>query len=152
VNSSLSLRLTCLGTSGEFAKAEHEADLRSTRIPRSDLWPIRIDESSLFQSFHVWLSTRRQIAAASYHRPCFACWVQGRGDADACRSAAIGGAGSVGNNQLVADLEIEARLDAMRDKLLKSLLFVRGVKSLASAPSTSAPSTQKLLRSTERLI
>jgi hypothetical protein len=41
-------------------------------------------------------------------------------------------------DQLMKDLEVQDRLDAMIDKCLKRLLFVRGLKSISSA-STSAP-------------
>jgi hypothetical protein len=41
-------------------------------------------------------------------------------------------------NRLMADLEVQDRLDAMIDKCLKRLLFVRGLKSI-SAGSSSAP-------------
>lgn len=41
-------------------------------------------------------------------------------------------------NRLMKDLEVQERLDAMIDKCLKRLLFVRGLKSISSAPA-SAP-------------
>jgi hypothetical protein len=41
-------------------------------------------------------------------------------------------------DQQMEDLEVEARLDAMIDKCLKRLLFLRGLKSISSV-STSAP-------------
>ena len=41
-------------------------------------------------------------------------------------------------DQLMKDLEVQDRLDAMIDKCLKRLLFLRGLKSISSA-STSAP-------------
>jgi hypothetical protein len=41
-------------------------------------------------------------------------------------------------DHLMKDLEVQDRLDAMIDKCLKRLLFVRGLKSISSA-STSAP-------------
>jgi hypothetical protein len=41
-------------------------------------------------------------------------------------------------DQLMKGLEVQDRLDAMIDKCLKRLLFLRGLKSISSA-STSAP-------------
>ena len=41
-------------------------------------------------------------------------------------------------DQLMKDLEVQDRLDAMIDKCLKRLLFLRGLKSISSAP-TSPP-------------
>jgi len=40
---------------------------------------------------------------------------------------------------LVRGLEVQARLDAMIDKCLKRLLFLRGLKSLTIEPSSSPP-------------
>src|SRR5262245_10300743 len=51
--------------------------------------------------------------------------------------AEIGETATVG--QLLKDLQVEERLDAMIDKCLKRLLFLRGVKSLSSAASSAAP-------------
>jgi hypothetical protein len=42
-------------------------------------------------------------------------------------------------HSLLADLKIEERLDAMIDKCLKRLLFVRGLKSLPAASSSAPP-------------
>jgi hypothetical protein len=41
-------------------------------------------------------------------------------------------------HRLMKDLEVQDRLDAMIDKCLKRLLFVRGLKSISNAPA-SAP-------------
>jgi hypothetical protein len=41
--------------------------------------------------------------------------------------------------RLLTDLEIEERLDALIDKCLKRLLFVRGLKSLPTASSSAPP-------------
>lgn len=49
----------------------------------------------------------------------------------------IGEAASV--RHLLEDLQVEERLDAMIDKCLKRLLFLRGVKSLSSAASPAPP-------------
>jgi hypothetical protein len=51
--------------------------------------------------------------------------------------AEIGETATVG--QLLKDLKVEERLDAMIDKCLKRLLFLRGVKSLSSAASSAPP-------------
>src|SRR5262245_3606951 len=51
--------------------------------------------------------------------------------------AEIGETATVG--QLLKDLQVEERLDAMIDKCLKRLLFLRGVKSLSSAASSAPP-------------
>jgi hypothetical protein len=48
-------------------------------------------------------------------------------------------AGTATLNRLTRELEIEERLDAMIDRQLKRLLFLRGLKSLPSA-SSSTPS------------
>ena len=40
-------------------------------------------------------------------------------------------------NRLMKELDVAERLDAMIDRCLKRLLFVRGIKSLA--PSTKSP-------------
>jgi len=40
---------------------------------------------------------------------------------------------------LLEDLEVEERLDAMIDKCLKRLLFLRGLKSLSTASSSAPP-------------
>jgi hypothetical protein len=40
---------------------------------------------------------------------------------------------------LLRDLGVEERLDAMIDKCLKRLLFLRGLKSLSTAPSSAPP-------------
>jgi hypothetical protein len=54
---------------------------------------------------------------------------------------------------LLADLKIEERLDAMIDKCLKRLLFVRGLKSLpaarSSAPAQPMPKPQLIPPPTE---
>jgi hypothetical protein len=42
--------------------------------------------------------------------------------------------------RLMEDLGIEDRLDAMIDRCMKRLLFVRGLKSISSTSSSSAPS------------
>jgi hypothetical protein len=49
----------------------------------------------------------------------------------------IGEAATLGH--LLKDLQVEERLDAMIDKCLKRLLFLRGVKSLSSAASSAPP-------------
>jgi hypothetical protein len=41
--------------------------------------------------------------------------------------------------RLLEDLGVEARLDALIDKCLKRLLFVRGLKSLPTASSSAPP-------------
>ena len=43
-------------------------------------------------------------------------------------------------NRLVKELDVEERLDAMIDRLIKRLLFVRGLKSTTSASATVPPS------------
>lgn len=48
--------------------------------------------------------------------------------------------------QLMSILALEERLDAMIDRYLKRLLFLRGLKSLAPAKPSSPPSNQKRLR------
>jgi hypothetical protein len=45
-------------------------------------------------------------------------------------------------DQLMEDLEVQDRLDAMIDRCLKRLLFLRGLKSI---PSASASAPQKRL-------
>ena len=48
--------------------------------------------------------------------------------------------GDVGSDHLLKELEIHERLDGMIDRVLKRLLFVRGLKSLSSAqPPASLP-------------
>jgi hypothetical protein len=42
-------------------------------------------------------------------------------------------------DRLLRDLEVEDRLDAMIDKCLKRLLFLRGLKSLPTASSSAPP-------------
>jgi len=42
-------------------------------------------------------------------------------------------------DRLLEDLEVEERLDAMIDKCLKRLLFLRGLKSLSTASSSAPP-------------
>jgi hypothetical protein len=42
-------------------------------------------------------------------------------------------------DRLLQDLGVEERLDAMIDKCLKRLLFLRGLKSLSTAPSSAPP-------------
>jgi len=42
-------------------------------------------------------------------------------------------------DRLLQDLGVEERLDAMIDKCLKRLLFLRGLKSLSTAPSSASP-------------
>ena len=42
-------------------------------------------------------------------------------------------------DRLLQDLEVEERLDAMIDKCLKRLLFLRGLKSLSTASSSAPP-------------
>jgi hypothetical protein len=42
-------------------------------------------------------------------------------------------------DRLMKDLEVQDRLDAMIDKCLKRLLFVRGLKSISSASTSSPP-------------
>jgi hypothetical protein len=42
---------------------------------------------------------------------------------------------------LKKELDIEERLDSMIDRLIKRLLFVRGLKSITSAAATAAPAT-----------
>ena len=41
--------------------------------------------------------------------------------------------------RLLQDFGVEERLDSMIDKGLKRLLFLRGVKSLSTAPSSAPP-------------
>jgi hypothetical protein len=55
---------------------------------------------------------------------------------DAYELVEIGDAATI--NGLLSDLEIEERMDALIDKCLKRLLFVRGLKSI-STTSSSAP-------------
>jgi hypothetical protein len=43
--------------------------------------------------------------------------------------------------RLMKELDVEERLDAMIDRLIKRLLFVRGLKSITSSAATSSPST-----------
>jgi hypothetical protein len=51
-------------------------------------------------------------------------------------------------NRLMKELDVEERLDAMIDRLIKRLLFVRGLKSITSTAATAPPSStaQKGLR------
>jgi hypothetical protein len=42
---------------------------------------------------------------------------------------------------LMKELDIEERLDSMIDRLIKRLLFVRGLKSMTSSAATAAPTT-----------
>jgi hypothetical protein len=42
---------------------------------------------------------------------------------------------------LMKELDIEERLDSMIDRSIKRLLFVRGLKSIASSAATAAPAT-----------
>jgi hypothetical protein len=42
---------------------------------------------------------------------------------------------------LMKQLDIEERLDSMIDRLIKRLLFVRGLKSITSSAATAAPAT-----------
>jgi hypothetical protein len=50
-------------------------------------------------------------------------------------------------NRLMKELDLEERLDAMIDRLIKRLLFVRGLKSITSSAATVPPATaQKGLR------
>lgn len=49
--------------------------------------------------------------------------------------------------QLMSVLAVEERLDAMIDRCLKRLLFLRGLKSLAPTKPSSPPPNQKRLRS-----
>src|SRR5262249_46557025 len=42
-------------------------------------------------------------------------------------------------DRLLRDLGVEERLDAMIDKCLKRLLFLRGLKSLSTASSSAPP-------------
>jgi hypothetical protein len=44
--------------------------------------------------------------------------------------------------RLLSDLEMEGRLDALIDKCLKRLLFVRGLKSLPAASAPPRPTQQ----------
>jgi hypothetical protein len=46
-------------------------------------------------------------------------------------------------DRLIKELAIEERLDAMIDRLMKRLLFVRGLKSIRSSASTVSPSSAK---------
>jgi hypothetical protein len=43
--------------------------------------------------------------------------------------------------RLMKELDVEQRLDAMIDKLIKRLLFLRGLKSITSSAATPSPST-----------
>ena len=43
--------------------------------------------------------------------------------------------------RLMKELDVEQRLDAMIDKLIKRLLFLRGLKSITSTAATPSPST-----------
>jgi hypothetical protein len=43
--------------------------------------------------------------------------------------------------RLMKELDVEERLDAMIDKLIKRLLFLRGLKSITSTAATPSPST-----------
>jgi len=50
-------------------------------------------------------------------------------------------------NRLMKELDVEERLDAMIDRLIKRLLFVRGLKSIPSSAAAAPPSiAQKRLR------
>jgi hypothetical protein len=42
-------------------------------------------------------------------------------------------------NRLTKELDVEERLDAMIDKLIKRLLFVRGLKSISSSEAMASP-------------
>jgi hypothetical protein len=70
---------------------------------------------------------------------------------DACDLIEIRDTATV--QSLLADLKIEERLDAMIDKCLKRLLFVRGLKSLpaarSSAPAQPVPKPQLIPPPTE---
>jgi hypothetical protein len=45
--------------------------------------------------------------------------------------------------RLMKELEVEERLDAMIDRLIKRLLFLRGLKSITSSAATASASTTK---------
>jgi hypothetical protein len=44
-------------------------------------------------------------------------------------------------NRLMKELDVEERLDAMIDRLIKRLLFVMGLKSITPSAATASPST-----------
>jgi hypothetical protein len=46
-------------------------------------------------------------------------------------------------NRLLKELDVEERLDAMIDRLIKRLLFVRGLKSITSSGVTGSPSSAR---------
>ena len=46
-------------------------------------------------------------------------------------------------NRLMKELDVEQRLDAMIDRLIKRLLFVRGLKSIASSEVIAPPSSAR---------
>jgi hypothetical protein len=51
------------------------------------------------------------------------------------------------------ELDVEERLDAMIDKLIKRLLFLRGLKSITSSAANPSPSTAQkgLTQGTEQV-
>jgi hypothetical protein len=55
--------------------------------------------------------------------------------------------------RLMKELDVEQRLDAMIDKLIKRLLFLRGLKSITSSAATPSPSTaqKRLTPRTEKV-
>jgi len=46
-------------------------------------------------------------------------------------------------NRLIKELDVEERLDAMIDRLIKRLLFVRGLKSITSSEVMARPSSAR---------
>jgi hypothetical protein len=50
--------------------------------------------------------------------------------------------------RLLRDLAVEERLDAMIDKCLKRLLFLKGLQSLPTASSSAPPQPQRIPRPT----
>jgi hypothetical protein len=55
-------------------------------------------------------------------------------------------------DQMLKDLSVEERLDAVIDKCLKRLLFLRGIKSLALTQSASPPPAQASSAPARRLL
>jgi uncharacterized membrane protein YccC len=114
----------------ELARARCSA-IEWQKVPRDPPPPLEFDFDDL-------LPPAKQIDTAEREAALRAAKDQARKELeDAYRSVEIGKTASI--ERLFEELEAEERLDAMIDKCLKRLLFLRGLKSLPTASSSAPP-------------
>jgi hypothetical protein len=118
-------------------RKQNLATFRIAELARNRCWAIQSEKLPPGTSFPM-LTTFEDIDPAKRKEAMRAAEDQAREElGDTYQLVEIGETATV--DRLMKDLAIEERLDTMIDKCLKRFLFLRGLKSISTAPSSAPP-------------